>query len=284
MWETNRGSETSFLRLQQLVKSRYGKGVKVIPMMEVSEKHLTMDSFVSGHDLHVPIIVNHNYLGTAVIDEAHGMSSEEKSSLVETIKLVLEPSLYGRWLKRREENLSEVTQLNFAPPDNLVLFNDLEKKYLDVSHQNDNIDIKLISNLIHLHGKNEFFIKRVAYQIHEMSHRWAFLPLNDLNEVKTIEDLLNLGAVTLFVDNIEKLDSEKQALILKYLESPRSSAEPLFITASPLPLSELKTKEALNPALLEEITFTCFEVDRAPLSFLELKDILEMMFFENPRS
>ncbi len=284
MRENSRGSETSFLRLQQLVKSRYGKGFKLVPMMQVSEKHMTMDSFVSGDDLHVPIIVNQNYLGTAVIDEALSLSSEDKSSLVETVKLVLEPSLYGRWLKRREQNLSEVTQLDFVPADNLVLFNDLEKRYLDVSHQSENINIKLISNLIHLHGKNEFFIKRVAYQIHEMSHRWAFLPLNDLNEIKTIDDLLNLGAVTLFVDNIEKLDKEKQELILKYLESPRSSSEPLFITASPLPLLDLKAIENLSPALLEEITFTCFEVDRAPLSFMELKDILEMMFFENPRS
>ena len=193
----------------------------------------------------------------------------------------------GWWwggLKRREENLSEVTKLDFAPPDNLVLFNDLEKRYLDVSHQNENIDIKLVSNLIHLHGINEFFIKRVAYQIHEMSHRWAFLPLADLNEIKTIEDLLNLGAVTLFVDNIEKLDAEKQTLILSYLESPRSSAEPLFITASALPLSELKAKGGLHPAMIDEITFTCFEVDRAPLSIMELKDILEMMFFETPKS
>ena len=284
MWENSRGSETSFLRLQQLVKSRYGKGVKVISVMEISEKHLTMDSFVSGDNLHVPIIVNQNYLGTAVIDEAYSLSKEEKSSLVETVKLVLEPSLYGRWLKRREENLSEVSQLDFAPADNLVLFNDLEKKYLDVSHQSENIDIKLISNLIHLHGSNEFFIKRVAYQIHEMSHRWAFLPLQDLSEIKTIDDLLNLGAVTLFVNNIENLDAEKQVLILKYLESPRSSAEPLFITASPLPLADLKANEGLNPALLKEVTFTCFEVDRAPLSLMELKDILEMMFFENQRS
>jgi hypothetical protein len=284
MWENTRGSETSFLRLQQLVKSRYGKGVKVLPMMEISDRYFTNDSFVSGDDLHVPIIVNQNYLGTAVVSEAFNLSGDEKSSLVETIKLVLEPSLYSRWLKRREENLSEVSKLDFEPADNLVLFNDLEKKYLDVSHQSDNLEIKLISNLIHLHGKNEFFIKRVAYQIHEMSHRWAFLPLQDLNEIKTMEDLLNLGAVTLFVDNIEKLDLEKQTLILKYLESPRSSAEPLFITASPLPLSELKAIEDLSPALLEEITFTCFEVDRAPLSFLELKDILEMMFFENQRS
>ena len=141
MWENSRGSETSFLRLQQLVKSRYGKGFKLVPIMQVSEKHMTMDSFVSGDDLHVPIIVNQNYLGTAVIDEALSLSSEDKSSLVETVKLVLEPSLYGRWLKRREQNLSEVTQLDFVPADNLVLFNDLEKKYLDVSHQSDNINI-----------------------------------------------------------------------------------------------------------------------------------------------
>ena len=104
MWENSRGAETSFIRLQQLVKSRYGKGVKMIPMMEVSDKHLTMDFFINGDDMHVPIIVNKNYLGTAVIDEAYSLSSEEKSSLVETVKLILEPSLYSRWLKRREEN------------------------------------------------------------------------------------------------------------------------------------------------------------------------------------
>lgn len=279
MWQTNRGTETSFIRLQQLVKSRYGKGVKILPMMQVLDEHLQRTHFYTGSDMNIPIIVNENYLGTAIIPEAQDLSLEEQSSLAETVKLVLEPSLYTKWLRRREHNLNHVTQLDFVPQENLVLFNDLEKKYLDISHQEQNLnDVRLISNIIHLYGKNDLFVKRVAYQIHEIAHRWAFLPFSDLNDLAEVEDLLNLGAVTLFVDKLENLTEAQQNLILKYLESPRSSQEPLIITASVLTLSELKDK--VQRPLIEELTFSCFEVDRAPLSFLELKEILELMFFD----
>lgn len=280
MWDNQRGSETSFLRLQHLVKSRYGKGVKMLPLMQVSEGHLHNNYFQSGLDIHIPIIVNENFLGTAVVSEGYDLTHEEKNSLAETVKMILEPSLYAKWLQRREQNLTEVSRLDFAPDDNLVLFNDLEKKYLDVSHQDADLDFKLISNIIHLHGKNEFFIKRVAYQIHEMANRWAFLPFQDLKEVSTIQDLLNLGAVTLFVENLEDLTPVQQDLIMAYLESPRTSSEPLFITASSKTLAELKASERVVESLLEEASKTCFEVDRAPLSHTDLKEILEMMFFE----
>lgn len=279
MWDSARSSETSFLRLQQLVKSRYGKGVKVLPMMKVSSEHLINSFYYHGIDLHIPIFVKQNYLGTAVITEGRDLSTDEQSSLAETVRLVLEPNLYSRWLKRREENLAEVSRLDFTPSDNLILFNDLEKKYLDVSHQEDKLNVRLVSNLIHLHGKNEFLIKRVAVQVHELSSRWAFLPFRDLSEIRNTNDLINLGAVSLFVENVETLESEHQQLILSYLASPRASDEPLIITASSLPLSGLRESGKLDSALVEEMTFTCFEVDRAPLSTFELKDILEMMFF-----
>lgn len=281
MWMSTLGAETSFLRLQQLIKSRYGKGVKVLPMMKVSSEHLLNSAYFQGSDLHIPIIVKQNFLGTAVIPEASDLSVDEKDSLVETIKLVLEPSLYSKWVKNREENMSHISQLDFAPADNIVLFNDLEKKYLDASHQEQNLHVRLISNLIHLHGKNEFLTKRVAYQLHELTNRWAFLPLKDLSEIKDVNDMLQLGAVTLYVDRVEELSESKQGLILKYLASPRSAEEPLIITASALPLSELKATTKLQDAIIEEMTFTCFEVDRVPLSNAELKDILELMFFEN---
>jgi hypothetical protein len=278
MWETMRGTETSVLRLQQLIKSRYGKGVKVLPMMQVSSDHL-LNSFFNGSDLHIPIFVNQNYLGTAVVSDATDLSIDEKESMVETIRMVLEPSLYTKWLRRREENLTQVSKADFMPADNLVLFNDLERKYLDEDHQEENLNVRLISNLIHLHGKNDFLNKRVAYQIHELSNRWAFLPLQDL-EVRTVADLVNLGAVTLFVDTVEMLSQTKQKLILDYLASPRSSEEPLIVTSSALPLSELKASQKVDAKLLEEMTYTCFEVDRSPLSGDKLKDVLEMMFFE----
>lgn len=269
--------DTALVKLKQLLSSRYGKGLELRRLMDLSKLRVDSEPVVQGNDLYIPIVVQEQFLGTAIIPHGWELSSDKKKSVTQLVRMVLEPKLYNEFLERRESNLQTIESLNFSA-SNLSLFADDEVEMEEVETEKPQ---QLITSLLHLQGRDSSLIKKVALQIHDFSARWAFIPFEDVcKELHTALDICNLGGMTLFVENVENLSAEHQALLADYLKSPRSLSEPLILTTSMLPLAEL-SNQLTNPAFNTDIQASNLEVERAPLNSQMLRELLDLFFHKD---
>ncbi|MEK2647162.1 hypothetical protein [Bdellovibrio sp. BCCA] len=279
--------DSSFVnRLKQILASRYGKGLQIRQLMDLAELGTSEDAFTRGRDLHIPIRVNGSILGTAVVPSADDLNAEKRQGVTQLVRMVLEPAMYKWYLDQKEANLVELNraQLNL---DNVRLFGEEPLPSID-DILNDNLEVlnespetELISHLIHLEGRSENTNKKVALQLHELTGRWAFVPFNDIKgQLHSAQDIAKMGAMTIFVENVENLNPAEQELLMDYIAEERSTDEPLLITSSLKNLDELG-KSTLNSNLVDELSVNCFEVDRAPLTTQGLKEVLELFFMKD---
>ncbi|MBX3041240.1 MAG: hypothetical protein KF789_11095 [Bdellovibrionaceae bacterium] len=264
-------------KLKQLLSNRFGKGLELRRLADVN--HLTGDGgvIVRERDLYIPLKIENAYLGTAVIPKGADLSPESHLQIAQVVRMVLEPSLYKDYLERAEHNLRFTEK---APTPALHLLDEDSFEIEDEEPISPDLP-KLVSNLVHLHGHDAHRIKKAALLLHEMTGRWAFAPLIDLGEqISSSEDLIKLGAMTLFIEDIETLDEKCQQIILEYVSSPRSSQDPLLVTGSLKGSHEISESSQILSDLKDELLVNTLELDRAPLTEKGLKEVLTLMFFE----
>lgn len=272
--------DTALVKLKQLLSSRYGKGLELRRLMDLSKLRVDSEPVVQGNDLYIPIVVQEQFLATAIIPHGWELSSEKKKSVTQLVRMVLEPKLYTEFLERRENNLQSLENLSFST-SNISLFGD-DEIYSDEDFENSTAEATtLITSLLHLQGHDSSMIKKVALQIHEFSARWAFVPFEDVSQgLQNEMDICNLGGMTLFVENVESLSAEHQKLLADYLKSPRSLSEPLILTSSTLSLENLSSR-LVSAALNKDIQESHLEVERAPLNSVMLRDLLDLFFHKD---
>ena len=268
--------DTALVKLKQLLSSRYGKGLELRRLMDLSKLKVGSEPIVQGNDLYIPIVVQEQFLGTAIIPHGWELCEDKKKSVTQLVRMVLEPKLYNEFLERRETNLASIESFNFST-SNLSLFAE-ELQDDEVEFQEEKT---LITSLLHLQGHDYSLIKKVALQIHDFSARWAFVPFEDVSkDLNSAMDICNLGAMTLFVENVESLSAEHQALLAEYTKSPRSLTEPLLLTSSTFSMEALSTR-LTNAALLADIQESHLEVERAPLNSTMLRELLDLFFHKD---
>jgi hypothetical protein len=273
--------DTAVLKLRQLISARYGKGLEIRPMMDLSKVPDSSGSVISGNDLFIPIVVQEQFLGAAVIPHGWELSEETRKKVAQLVRMVLEPKLHNEFLARRESNLKCLQGLEF-PETNLTLFGESGFDIIEEAETEGLLDdSSSTTSLIHLYGQQISMIKKVALQIHEFSGRWAFVPFEDIQkDVHSATDLSNLGGMTIFVENVESLSPEKQDILAEYLSLPRTLEEPLILTSSTMALEELE-KHISSPGLMQDMLSTHLEVERAPLNSATLREVIEMIFQKN---
>lgn len=273
---------TPVLKLKKLIASRFGKSLEVRQLLDISGMGDDWAVTLRGRDLHIPIQVNGSILGTAIVADADDLDHTGRSDLTQMVQTVLEPTLYNWYLERKESNLNQLAEANFST-ENLQLFGEELPDIAEIDQEIREMALKknqLVSNFIHLEGSNMLMIKKAALQLHEMTHRWAFVPFADIrSQITSALDLSRLGAMTIFIEKIEELDAEGQEILLEYIASPRSDEEPLIVTTSEKTPTELR-KTALHSHLIDEMEVNVFEVDRAPLTHAQLKEVLELFFLK----
>lgn len=273
--------DNSFVnRLRDMVANRYGKSLIVRRLMDMGDCH-QIDCFTKGNDLHIPINVNGSLLGTAIVSSARELDLESRDNMTQLIRMVLEPAMYNWYLEQKESNLAEITRTNFAP-ENVRIFGDSapddEEDIYDTEIDEDNI---LISHLIHLQGPSENKNKKIALLLHEITRRWAFVPFNDIKgQIHSTQDISRMGSMTIFIENVEKLNPAEQELIEEYLSEERFQDEPLLITTSMLNLEGLG-QTTLRTNIIDELSINLFEVEKAPLDPQNLKEVLELFYLKD---
>lgn len=278
--------DSSFVnRLRQILSSRYGKGLQIRQLMDLTEIK-SEDAFTRGRDLHIPLCVNGSILGTAVIPSADDLNREKQQGVTQLVRMVLEPAMYKWYLEQKEANLAELSKAHLSL-DNVLLFGDEPMPSIDeilsedLEKLTDEPTSELISNLIHLEGQSQNTNKKVALQLHELTGRWAFVPFQDIKgQLHSSQDIAKLGAMTIYVENVALLNAAEQELLMEYITEEHFSDEPLIVTSSLQSLEELNGS-SLHPHLLDEISVNCFEVDRAPLTPQGLREVLELFFVKD---
>lgn len=276
----NPSPDQTIAKLKKLVSSRFGKDLLLRRLTDASLLNEANAWVVSGEDLHIPLKIDTAYLGTAVIPEGADLPEENRLQIAQVIRMVLEPQLYRDFLERTETNL-RLRQDDIQPPPFPTdeLFSTPTAKSLPVKTP------KLVSHLIHLHAHDNQRVKKSALLLHEMTGRWAFAPFFDLShQLECLQDLRKLGAMTLFIEDVEALHPRYQELILDYLSTPRFSEDPLLITASTKGADALNQSEALLSDFKDELLVNTLELDRAPLTERGLREVLTLMFFEAQES
>lgn len=272
-------------RLRQMIAERYGKGLQIRQLMDLTGIALEKESFTRGRDLHIPITVNGAILGTAVVPAADDLNEKGRQGITQLVRMVLEPAMYKWYLDQKEANLVELNKAQIEL-DNVRLFGEEQLPSIDdiISENpevlNEGPEMELVSHLIHLQGMSPTNNKKVALLLHELTGRWAFVPFNDIkNQLHSSQDIAKMGAMTIFIEKIEDLNEPEQELILDYIAEERYADEPLIVTSTDLSLDMLA--DSISAKLNDEISVNCFEVDKAPLTTQGLKEVLELFFMKD---
>lgn len=282
--------ESSFVsRLRNIISSRYGKGLQIRQLMDLADLG-SEEMYLRGADLHIPIRMNKMFLGTAIIPSASDMDYDNRESVLQLVRMVLEPAMYKWYLDQKQANLSEVSKIE---PDlsNIELFGDEKREaFIEKGEAEESVlesaseANQLVCSLIHLEGTSAKLNLKIAHQIRDITSRWAFVPFADIKgQIHSSFDISKLGSMVIFIEDVETLNAAEQELLNEYLEEAHFDDEPLLITTSKLSSEELVLSD-LNSNLVDELLVNNFEVDRAPVAPNALKEVLKLFFWnENPQ-
>lgn len=265
-------NQNAWGKLKELVADRFGKELEVKTL--ASANHSSIQPYMKDDKFIIPISCESQSLGFAIVKDALNMTIESREQLTDLIKVVLEPALYSWWLQKKAENLESQLQIS----DDL----NLEKVLLDLEQFSDDPPrVQLVSNLIHLSGKNTHHTQKVALQLHELAHRWAFVSFKEVElQIETVQDLKQMGALTLWIEKVEDLSPNQQKLFAEFSDESSSESHPLLIFGSGLTLTELMSSQ-LESHLIDELSVNCLELDKAPLNYPALREVLELFFFHS---
>jgi hypothetical protein len=247
-------------KLKSILQDRYGKGLRVSFMKEVSSLEIEEDGFVLYRgDLHIPIQVNDKYLATAVVVEGAELGETDKETVSQLVRLFLEPEVFNWYVEQATHNSkSEITSdvISIFEPTLTALSN----------------------NLICLQTKNPVLIPRLAHNIHEVSQRWAYLRYSDIQgQIQSVADLKSLGSLTLLIDDVLQLSPEQQQILHEAVSHANPSEEPLFVIGCTSVIEDLESQGMLHAGLAKIMKIHRLDVERLPRDPKLLQEALEIM-------
>lgn len=265
---------TSVKKLQGIIHRRYGKviSIKAVRSALVQESDSDAGSLI-GTTLHIPIQVHSHYFATALVHEATSLTAEEQLAISYMIKMVLEPEFYNWYLEQAAHNAQNAKQSEnvisiFKPYD--LYHHDLES----IDEQDEPAEEKLIC----LESSNPHLIPRLSYEIHELSGKWAFLKFSDIqDQVKSIQDIMDLGDLTLLVEDVLNLSPFHRTLIQSYIESGNLENKPLILIGATSKIESLESQEVLTPSFARLLIANRLETERLPKDQKLLQETLEFM-------
>ncbi|NJL25905.1 MAG: hypothetical protein HC902_12555 [Calothrix sp. SM1_5_4] len=106
-------------------------------------------------------------------------------------------------------------------------------------------------------------IHKMALELHYQGSRYAFVEYRDVDAERrcNLEDLLNMGTISLFVPDLNEL-SEREQATLGELVARDSASRPLLLAGSTRSYSELRAEGKVNPELLASLTRAYIKLTR----------------------
>ena len=256
-------------KTQELILDKYGKKI------EFKSLNLSLGNspfYLSGDDLVIPLNSKTVNLGEVVVNRGSLLTADQKNEVLDLVKFLIEPHVYNKHLKLKEEIESYKKQANTLNDDNVY----------SLFSEEDDLIVKLISSVIHLKSASPLSRKKVALKIHEMAEQDLFISFSEIeSQLASANDLAEFSKTTIYIDDLQTLSPEK----LKLLGELASSRMPgvLFIVGSnmeELAISNLST----NHIFKNDLIGILFDIDRVPLNQQTNEDVLELLFFNVDQS
>lgn len=277
-------NSSSVQKLKSILHSRYGKVLSISTMTEVTDNAIEAQSFqVMGTELQIPICVNNKFFATASIPEAGNMSADEQLAVSYLVRMILEPTFYNMYLSRISENAQSFSELDIEEDSNVVsLFNNMMS---DTDNEDGSEAMSIASSIICIQSHNPYMIQKTASEIHEISNRWAMLRYSEIqSNVQTAQDLKDMGAITLVIEDILQMDPAMQSSMAQILKTTSQSQDPLFVIGISGSLKDLQDQGMINEDLAKMLSAHVLDVDRVPLEKKLFKQTLEMFLEQDHQS
>lgn len=261
-------------KTQALIQDKYGKR---IAFKTIDLTNSAMPSFLEGDDLIVPLNSKSVYLGEVIVNRGSLLSMEQREEVIDLIRFLVEPHVYNKHLKLKEEIESYKRQMAAETLENeesnvLSLFNDEEDASL----------VKLINSVIHLRSANAMTRKKVALKIHDMAEQNFFISFKDIvRPMHSVLEFKSFDKTTVFIDDIAQLNDQELALLNAACALKVEGL--VFIIGSGLADKQI---DALNVSaeLKADMNAILFDIDRLPFAQQTSTDVLELLFFSSSNS
>jgi hypothetical protein len=215
-------------------------------------------------NLLIPILLKDHFLGLATIPEASDIKETEVGTLVDMVRLVLEPTLHHWYLETQPQDA-----INFdfqAGPR-------LQRE--GVQHE---VGLGNLARGAFLQSQNPYAIPRWALTIHDSLGRWAFLHFTDLGKnLRTVEEIRALGAVTLLIDDLALLSPPQEKLIAEFLASSNPEIEPLILIGSNSSLTEVLGRRKLDDRIASILSVYQIDLDRLPGRGRQMEEAIRLL-------
>ncbi|MFN8944745.1 MAG: hypothetical protein ACK5WZ_08980 [Pseudobdellovibrionaceae bacterium] len=249
------------------------------------ERVASMDMSNDGieNDLVLPVVYKDIWLSQVRIKNGQYLGRFDQHQISHFVELQLAPSLYKQLLDLQLNNLKTVTQQEFET-QGLQLFggqNESQEAYFEENRQQSFAEGYKEPFTICLYGKDGFRHRKIANEIHHLlSHRWALVNYKDIAaDITHIDQIFDLGAMTLYVDHVQNFEVRDIDLLNQYLIKKHGDFKPRQET--PLFIFSGKTKDEfktiLNSITLEIDQDYCFRTENWPMKSEQIRDILDLL-------
>lgn len=257
-------------RLKDIIQMKYGASLKLLPIADSSNLSASTNYYAKGDDILIPIVVNELFLSTVLVPRGNLLSQTDKNSISQLVRMVLDPVCYSAYLTSKEQRMLEPLQEGFdgglAGPTLVETSN--KKK-------------PLCTGSIFSRSSNLMSFNRFAHSVHEITHRWAMLRLDDLGDsLSSTQDLLDLGPITLLIPELRELSDSKIGMIREYLGKNHSSNDPLILINSQASLVDIDKEKQLGKEIMDHFLFNQIDLTNQVFTEDRIKEILEMLFYD----
>lgn len=264
---TNNVLETkSMQRLQGILQSRYGKSLEVRYIIDAAAMNWNgSEANLNGRDLVIPIELHGVFLGMARVPAASDLPKTSLQAITEVVRLILEPSLYSRYLDNRA---AELHKQDFIGDDQEL---HLAGHAASVTKNTNSAAVLLVS-------ENPNTLARVARVMHEDSERWAFLSYSDMKcHLGSVEEIKALGKASIFVEDLLLMSPTELEVLTQYLECADVSLEPMIIIGSTRDFEQIQKTGHYAPELVKILAPYVADLKRWPSEEHLLKQALDLL-------
>lgn len=263
-------------KTQALIQDKYGKR---IAFKTIDLTNSAMPSFLEGDDLIVPLNTKPVYLGEVIVNRGSLLSTQQREEVIDLIRFLVEPHVYNKHLKLKEEIEAYKRQMAAEAVENedsnvLSLFNDEDTEELSL--------VKLINSVIHLRSANAMTRKKVALKIHDMAEQNLFVSFSDIaRQMHSVEEFKSFDKTTVFVEDISQLNDQELGLLNAACALKVEGL--VFIIGSNLADKQIDAL-SMSRELKADMNAILFDIDRLPFAQQTSTDVLELLFFSSSNS
>lgn len=247
--------EQFLTKFRRFMKARFGVEIQFSPVDAQADhnRKLVMDLMMSApiqseEGLTFPVYQSYQLKGMVTVPL---VEAQQRPEIVDLIELFLDGPMA---LRDRLESLTHIESALQKTQSHQLLDNVIPIRSRDRS------SLALTQPCL-IESREISEAQKLAKEAHEVSGRFALVPLSDLTW-STAQDLLDLGPITLLIADIEKLSLHEQGQILSFLEMRRGAVDPQIIACTSRPYSELRASAELNMNFLYRQSSCFLRMDR----------------------